>query len=216
MINLYTMKSASPNVRKITIMLREVGLPYRIRHVEKGGDGKHADDFLAINPNATVPAIVDEDTGSAVFESAAILYYLAEKTKQLLPHDLSGRGEVAKWLLFEAANIGPSMGELYYYMLYAGDDVPEIHLQRYKDKLARYCSILDSQLTGREHLCGRYSIADIAIYPWTIILEDIAGINLSEYHHLHSWANAIGRRSAAKSADEGTTEVVDGIPYATT
>ncbi|MHB8453571.1 MAG: glutathione S-transferase family protein [Acidiferrobacterales bacterium] len=198
MINLYTMKSDSPNVRKVTIMLDEVGLPYKIRHVEKGDDGKFADEFLAINPNATVPAIVDEDTGSVVFESAAILYYLAEKTKQLLPPDLDGRGEVMKWLMFEAANIGPVMGELYYYMLYASDNLSESHLQRYKDKLARYCLVLDRQLSGQKYLCGQYSIADIAIYPWLVILEDIAGISPGDYSHLSKWAGEIGDRSAAK------------------
>jgi len=212
MITLYTMKSASPNVRKISIMLEEIGLPYTVKHVEKRSDGAFADNFLAINPNATVPAIVDEDTGNAVFESAAILYYLAEKTKKLLPADTSTRGEVIKWLMFEVANVGPVMGELYHYMLVASEDLSVGHLQRYKDKLARYCSILDRQLTRRMYLCGQYSIADIALYPWSVILEDMAEINISDYPNLNNWAIAISNRSAVKPAVEARNNGFNGIP----
>ena len=196
MIILYTMKSESPNIRKISIMLEEIGLPYTVKHVVKQSDGKFADDFVAINPNATVPAIVDKDTGTTLFESAAILYYLAEKTKKLLPTNLQARAEVIKWLMFEVANMGPVMGELYHYMLIDSDEIPDAVLQRYKDKLVRYCAILDRQLEGREYLCDEYSIADIALYPWSVILEDMAEINLGDYPNLKNWATAISNRSA--------------------
>ncbi|MBI3523811.1 MAG: glutathione S-transferase [Betaproteobacteria bacterium] len=117
MIDLYTIRSASPNIRKASIMLHETGLPYTVKYVEKREGGKPPDDFAAISPNATVPAIQDHDTGAIIFESGAILHYLAEKTGRLLPADLKVRSEVIKWLMFEVANVGPVMGELYHYML---------------------------------------------------------------------------------------------------
>ncbi len=198
MIDFYTMHSASPNIRKILIMLAETGLPYAVKRVEKQGDGKFADEFISINPNGTVPAIVDRDTGNAIFESGAILYYLAEKTNKLLPADLNIRADVIKWLMFEVANMGPVMGELHHYLLKAQDEISDAHLQRYKDKLAQYCAILDRQLDGREYLCGTYSIADIALYPWSGILDDIAEIDLNDYANLKNWASTIGSRPAAQ------------------
>lgn len=199
MIILYTMLSASPNIRKISMMLNEAGLPYSVHKFEKQSDGKLPDDFLAINPNGTVPAILDEDNGAVLFESGAILYYLAEKSGKLLPAELKVRGEAVKWLMFEVANMGPTMGELYHYMLRASDELADVHLQRYKDKVAQFCAILDLQLQGREHLCGEYSIADIALYPWYGVLEDMADVNLHNYPHLGEWASRIGQRAAAKS-----------------
>lgn len=198
MIIFYTMHSESPNIRKISIMLEEIGLPYTVKHVEKQSNGEFAADFVAINPNATVPAIVDTDTGTTLFESGAILYYLAEKTRKLLPTNLQDRAEVVKWLMFEVANMCPAMVELYHYILIDSGGIPDAVLQRYKDKLARYCSILNRQLDGREYLCGEYSIADIALYPWSVILEDMAEIDLRDYPNLKNWAIAIGNRSAAQ------------------
>ena len=205
MIIFYTSPSESPNMRKISIMLEEIGLPYTVKRVEKQSNGKFAADFIAINPNATVPAIVDTDTGITLFESGAILYYLAEKTKKLLPTNLKARAEVVKWLMFEVANMCPAMVELYHYMLIDSEEIPEVVLQRYKDKLVRYCSILNQQLNGREYLCDEYSIADIALYPWSVILEDMAEINLGDYPNLKNWATTISNRSAAQpSAQAGS------------
>ncbi len=198
MIHFYTMHSASPNVRKILIMLAETGLPYSVKRVEKQDDGKFPEDFFAINPNGTVPAIVDHATRNAIFESGAILHYLAEKSGKLLPTDPATRGEVVKWLMFEVANMGPVMGELFHYLLIDPDTLPETHLARYKGKIARYCAILDRQLDGRAYLCGEYSIADVALYPWTVILEDMADLNVSDYPRLEQWAARIGSRPAAQ------------------
>ena len=198
MIIFYRLQSESPNIRKVSLMLEETSLPYTVKHVEKQSDGKFADDFIAINPNATVPAIVDTDTGTTLFESGAILYYLAEKTKKLLPNDLMRRAEVVKWLMFEVANMCPAMVELYHYMLIDSGNIPDVVLQRYKDKLVRYCAILNQQLDGREFLCGEYSIADIALYPWSVILEDMAEINLADYPNMNNWATAISNRCAAQ------------------
>lgn len=198
MIVLYTMKSTSPNIRKISIMLEEIGLPYVVRHVEKNEDGMFADDFTAISPNATVPAIVDEDTGISIFESTAILYYLAEKC-MALPPDISARGEVIKWMTFEAANVGPVIGELYHYMVAADEEISTAQLQRYKNKLAHYCSLLEQQLRGRLYLCGEYSIADIALYPWMVVMEDMADIMLKDYPNLQVWAATISNRAAVQT-----------------
>lgn len=202
MIVLYTKQSDSPNIRRVSIMLQETGLPYTVRHVEKGEDGKFPDAYLAISPNATVPAIVDQENGASLFESGAILLYLAEKTKQLLPADLKSRGEVFKWLMFEVANLGPAMSELYHSLILETAEVSEAHLQRYRDKLARYCSILEQRLDGREYLCGDYSIADIALYPWCVVLEDFAEVNLGDYPRLSRWAATIGKRPAVIRAVE--------------
>lgn len=200
MITLYTMQSASPNILKISMMLKETGLPYTIKRMEKQNNGQLPDDFMAINPNGTVPAILDEDNGAVLFESGAILHYLAEKSGKYLPADLKARSETMKWLMFEVANMGPTMGELFYYLLHARDEIANIHLQRYKDKVAQFCTILDRQLDGREFLCGEFTIADIALYPWYGVLEDMADVNLSDYPKLENWAFLIGKRPAAMAS----------------
>lgn len=197
MITLYSMLSNSPNIQKIIMMLKEVNLPYRVHKFEFQENGKLPSDFLLINPNGTVPVIQDDETGSILYESAAILYYLAEKSGKLLPADLKEKGEVMKWLIFEAANIGAVMGELYHYMLRAEYEIEEVHLQRYKSKIVQFCSILEIELREREYLCGKYSIADIAIYPWMIVLEDIAEISMSKFPNLGRLANKISQTPAA-------------------
>ena len=198
MIIFYRIHSESPNLRKISMMLNETGLPHYVKDIHGQSDGKLADDFMAISPNGTVPAILDEDTGAIIFESGAILYYLAEKSGYFLPADLKNRSEVMKWLMFEVSNMGPTMGEIFHYMVKASDDIADIHMQRYKDKVAQFCVILDRQLDDREYLCGEYSIADIALYPWHVVLEDMADVNLNDYPNLSNWVTAISNRSAAQ------------------
>lgn len=202
MITLYALPSDSPNIKKITLMLAETGLPYAIQRVDKQSNGELAGDFIKINPNATVPAIQDQDTGATIFESGAILYYLAEKSQKLLPKNLTDRTEAIKWLMFEVANMGPTMGELHHYLLKYHDEVPEAILQRYKNKITQYCSILDRQLEGRAFICGEYSIADIALYPWMIILEDMADINVADYPNLNKWSNTITKRIEARQPNK--------------
>jgi len=197
MIVLYSLQSNSPNIRKITMMLKETGLPYTIQKFERPSGGTVPDELLAVSPNGTVPAILDEDNGSVIFESGAILYYLAEKTGKFLPSNLKDRGETMKWLVFESANMGPTIGELYHYLLRTAEEIAEVHLQRYKNKIAKYCETLERQLEGRDYLSGEYSIADMALYPWTEIFEDMADVKLSDYSRLNDWANRISQRPAA-------------------
>ena len=199
----YRIPSDSPNVRKVAIMLAETGLPCTVHTVPKRDGERVADELLRVSPNGTVPAIVDQETGAALFESGAILYYLASKAGKLLPADLAARGEVMKWLMFEVANMGPAMSELYHYLL--ADAADEAVMGRYRRKLAQFCAILDRQLAGREYLCGECSIADIAIFPWSAIIEFMAEISLDDYPNLRAWVDVMNRRSAiGGEARQGT------------
>ena len=198
MIVFYSLTSASPNIRKISMMLSETGLPHYVKDIHGNGDGKKfTDDFMAISPNRTVPAILDEDNGVVLFESGAILHYLAEKSGYFLPANIKDRSEVMKWLMFEVSNMGPTMGEIFHYMVQTSDEIADVHMKRYRDKVAQFCEILDRQLEEREYLGGEYSIADIALYPWHVVLEDMADVNLSDYPNLHKWVERIGKRPAA-------------------
>jgi GST-like protein len=179
------------------MMLAETGLPHESQHVERQ-DGKLADDYLAINPNGTVPAIVDRETQTTLFESAAILCYLAEKSGKLLPENSQLRGEVLNWLIFEAANVGPVVAEIYYYMMQMEDELADIHMQRYQQKLTRFCDIINQRLEGRDYLCGDYSIADIALFPWTAVFEDLAEVDLADYPNLSTWMERVNQRPSAQ------------------
>ena len=199
MITFYRIANNSPNIKKVSIMLAETGLPHDVQHVERLDNGKLADEYLAINPNATVPAIVDNEAQVTLFESAAILCYLAERSGMLLPDNPQGKGEALNWLLFEAANVGPVVAEIYHYLMLMEDELSDAHMQRYKDKLTRYCEILEQRLEGREYLCGEFSIADIALYPWTAVFEDLAEVELTDYPNLSDWADRISQRPSAQA-----------------
>jgi len=208
MIIFFRKPSESPNMRKVSIMLEETALPYVVKHVEP----RHADtideEFARISPNGTAPAILDTDTSVALFESGAILFYLAEKSGKLLPSGLGARAEAMKWLMFEAANVCPTILELHHYVMNDSGDIPDTVFQHYKNRLARYCSILDKQLEDREYLAGQYSIADIALYPWMVTLADMAEIDLVDYTNLNNWTQTINNRLMTKSisqADSPTT-----------
>lgn len=194
MIDLYTMRSESPHIQKILMMLNLTGLPYTVKSIDKRSDGKYPEEFLLVSPNATVPAIVDTDTGARIFESGAILYYLAEKSGKLLPGAIEKRADVMKWLMFEMANVAPTIGEMYHYTITDSGDLPDAVFQRYQNRLLRYCTILDQQLSdGKEYLCGEFSIADLALYPWSAILEDFTDINLQQFPHLNRWVATISK-----------------------
>lgn len=197
MLTFYRIANNSPNIRKIAMMLAEAKIPHDVQIVERQ-DGKLADDYLTVNPNGTVPAIVDKEAEITLFESAAILCYLAEKAGSLLPDNPQDKGEVLNWLIFEAANIGPVVAEIYYYMMQMEDELANIHMQRYQDKLVRFCDIINQRLEGRDFLCGDISIADIALFPWTAVFEDLAEIDLGDYPNLHGWMERISKRPSAQ------------------
>lgn len=188
MIHFYRILSNSPNILKIVIMLQETGLDYVEVMVDPHDHADEKPDLFAISPHGTVPAIRDDKTGVALFESAAILYYLAEKTGRFLPKDLNRRAEAMKWLFIEAGNVSPLIGTIRHLMLDTYGEMSESALERNQKFLAEYCGLMDRQLDGREYLAEEYSIADMALFPWVVTFEDMADITLSDYPHLQAWS----------------------------
>ena len=198
MIDLYYWSTS--NGRKITIMLHEVELPYRIIPVNFKIGEQYALDYLAINPNSKIPAIVDHDPigGGApltIFESVAILMYLAEKSGRLMPQDARGRYEVTKWAIFQAASIGPMFGQMAYFHDYAEPKMPAA-LDRYENEVRRLYGVLERRLGESEYLAGDYSIADIAVWPW--IQPARQEQRFEDYPNLKRWYDAIAARPAVK------------------
>ena len=167
MIDLYT--AATPNGRKVSIMLEEVGVPYNVIHIKLHKLEQRNPDYLKLNPNGRIPTIVDRDEDDfAIFESGAILIYLAEKTGKLLPTDKKGRSLVIQWLMFQMAGIGPMQGQANVFYRYAPEKI-EYAIKRYQRETKRLYTVLDTRLKDHEFLAGDYSIADIAAWPWVYI-----------------------------------------------
>ena len=166
MIDLYTW--GTPNGRKVSVALQELALPYRVHRVNIGQDEQFAPEFLAISPNNRIPAIVDHDTGAtpvSVFETGAILIYLAEKTgSALLPAEGAARAEVLQWLMWQMGGVGPMFGQVTHFALSAPDNA--YALNRYLDEAMRLFDVLETRLADRDNVAGDFSIADISIYPW--------------------------------------------------
>jgi len=201
MIDLYYWPTS--NGRKITIMLHEVALPYTIIPVNFKIGEQYAPDFLAINPNNKIPAIVDpEPIGGgaplAIFESAAILIYLAEKSGRLMPQDARGRYDVIKWTVFQAASIGPMFGQMAYFHDYADPKMPAA-LDRYENEVRRLYKVLERRLGEADFLAGAYSIADIAVWPW--IQPARQEQRFEDYPNLKRWYDAIAARPAVKTGN---------------
>lgn len=197
MMTFYRIANNSPNIRKVSMMFAETGLPHDVHMVERR-DGALVDEYLSVNPNATVPAIVDQEAGITLFESAAILCYLADLSGQHLPDTPQDRAEVLNWLMFEAANVGPVVAEIYHYMMQMENELSEVHMRRYQANLARYCEIINQRLEGRDYLCGQFSIADIALFPWTVVYEDLAEVVLTDFPNLAAWSERISLRPSAQ------------------
>jgi len=195
MIDLYT--SATPNGWKASITLEELGVPYTLHALSLSkGDQKTAD-FLKINPNGRIPAIVDRDEGDfAVFESGALMIYLAEKFGRLLPSDSKGRSEVIQWLMFQMGGLGPMQGQANVFFRYAPEKIPYA-IERYQTETKRLYKVLDTRLADREFLCGDYSIADIANWSWASI-HFWAGVNISDLPNLQRWIETIRARPAVQ------------------
>jgi GST-like protein len=195
MIHLYT--AATPNGRKISIALEEMGLPYEVRHLRLGEQEQKRPEYLAINPNGRIPAIVDEDEdGFAVFESGAILLYLAEKTGRFLPPDRRGRSVAVQWLMFQMGGVGPMQGQAHVFVRYAPEPIPYA-IDRYQNEVRRLYEVLDRRLSDAEFLAGDYGIADMATWPW-VASHDWAGVPLDGLESLQRWFDAIGERPAVR------------------
>jgi len=213
MIDLYYW--TTPNGHKITMALEELGLEYSIHPVNIGTGEQFAPEFLAISPNNRIPAVIDRapvDQGPplSVFESGAILWYLAEKTGRLLPSDLRGRIATSEWLTWQVAGLGPMAGQNHHFVQYAPERIPYA-TERYVKETNRLYGVLDARLEGREFVVGaEYTIADIAIYPW-IVPWQRQQQNLDEFPHVRRWFDAVRERPAtqrayAKAEGIGTTQ----------
>jgi GST-like protein len=193
----------TPNGWKVSIMLEECGLPYTLKPVNIGRGEQFSPEFLAISPNNRMPAIVDHDPPGggapvAVFESGAILIYLAEKTGRFLPADLRGRHATLQWLMWQMGGLGPMAGQNGHFLLYAPEKIPYA-LERYSKEVNRLYGVLDAQLarTGRYVAGGEYTIADIAIFPW-IRTHKAQQIALAEFPQVERWYTLLFERPAAK------------------
>ncbi len=194
MIELYYWPT--PNGHKVSIMLEECGLEYAVHRVDIGAGEQFSPEFLAISPNNRMPAIVDTDSGIGIFESGAILMYLADKAGRFLPGDQAGRYEVLQWLFWQMANLGPTAGQLSHYVNYASDPVPYAH-QRHASEYDRLLAVMDVRLRDRDYLGGDYSIADMACFPWIIPYRRF-GFDLDRFTNLRRWFDAIKTREAVQ------------------
>jgi len=204
MIDLYF--SATPNGLKIKLFLEEAELAYRIVPVRLSRGEQHRPDYLAISPNGKIPAIVDNkpDGGGepiAIFESGAILLYLAEKTGLFLPRDLRGRTEVLQWLFWQVGGLGPMAGQIGHFNVFAPEKVPYA-IDRYTRELRRLYGVLDRRLADREYIARDFSIADIASYPW-IVPHAPHGQNLAEFPHLSRWFAMMAERPGVRATYDG-------------
>ncbi|MFO1199137.1 MAG: glutathione S-transferase N-terminal domain-containing protein [Burkholderiaceae bacterium] len=195
MIDLYT--AGTPNGYKVSIALEELALPYTVHAIDLLRGEQKAPAFVAINPNGRIPAIVDRDEGDfAVFESGAILVYLAEKTGRLMPADAKGRSQVMQWLMFQMAGVGPMMGQANVFHRYLPEKIP-LAIERYHGECRRLFGVLDARLRDHEFLAGDYSIADVATWPW-VRTHDWSGVPIEGFAHLRRWLDAIGARPAVQ------------------
>ncbi len=192
MINLYT--AATPNGWKISVLLEELGIDYQVKPIKLTENQQNSPEYLAINPNGRIPAIIDIDTNITVFESGAIMIYLAEKYRKFLPEDVAGRTAVLQWLMFQMSGIGPMMGQANVFYRYFPKKIPEA-IDRYHNEVKRLFAVLDNHLSDKEYLAGGYSIADIANWCW-VHTHNWSGVELQPFTHLKRWNDQIGQRPA--------------------
>ena len=195
MIELYT--SATPNGHKASVTLEELAIPYRVHAINLGAGEQKTPAFLAINPNGRIPAIVDGDNGDfAVFESGAIMIYLAEMAGKLLPPDRKGRSRALQWLMFQMGGIGPMMGQANVFYRYFPEKIPAA-ISRYQNESRRLFDVLNAQLLRSEWLAGDYSIADIANWCW-VRIHDWSGVSVDGLDGLQRWMKSIAARPAVQ------------------
>lgn len=203
MIDVYTW--ATPNGHKVHIMLEECGLAYKVHPINIGAGDQFDADFLKISPNNKIPAIVDSDGPDgkpiSLFESGAILLYLAGKTGKFLPDDVRGKYDALQWLMFQMGGVGPMLGQAHHFRIYAPEKI-EYAVNRYTNEAKRLYGVIDKQLSAHTWLAGdSYSIADIATFPWLRSWQN-QGVELDDYPHLKRWFNEIAERPAVKRGVE--------------
>ena len=214
MIDIYSWPT--PNGHKVHIMLEETGLPYRVHGINIRAGDQFKPDFLAISPNNRIPAIVDHDGPDgkpiSLFESGAILIYLAGKTGKFLPLDLHQRYAALQWLMWQMGGIGPMFGQANHFRAYSVEKIAYA-VDRYTNEANRLTSVMDKRLAAARYLAGdEYSVADIAVFPW-MRNADKRGINMPEYPHVERWFNAINARPAVKRALQVLAEVNSTAPH---
>ena len=200
MIELYTW--TTPNGYKPLIMLEETGLRYEIRPVDIGAGDQHKPEFTRINPNGKIPALVDRSATpepELVFESGAILIYLAEKTGKLLPASGPARSQTLAWLMFQMGGVGPMLGQLGHFKVAAPEKIPYA-IERYQKEVERIYKVLDGRLGEASYLAGDYSIADIATYPWIVSASERLGVSPDAFPNVARWVSAIRERPAVTRA----------------
>ena len=202
MIDLYTW--TTPNGRKISIALEELGLPYKVIPVNLQKEEQFSPAFTAINPNQKIPAIVDHDIPGgplSVFESGAILVHLAEKTGRLLPKDARGRATTMQWLMYQMSHVGPIIGQTGHFVNQAPEKIPYA-IQRFVGESVRIVGVLNTGLQGRDHLAGDYSIADIATYPWIVAawepFRNMMPEKIGEFGNVQRWLDRLGALPAVQ------------------
>ncbi|MGU9950789.1 MAG: glutathione binding-like protein [Gammaproteobacteria bacterium WSBS_2016_MAG_OTU1] len=208
MINLYYW--TTPNGHKITIFLEEAELDYQVFPIHIGRGDQFEPDFLRISPNNRIPAIVDDAPASgnepiSLFESGAILLYLAEKTGKYVPNDPNARWQVMQWLMWQMGGFGPMLGQNHHFRVYAPEVIPYA-VERYEKETQRLYAVLDKQLQGRDFICDEYSIADMACYPWAVSHER-QGIDFKDYPNVGRWHDAIAARPAVVRAYQKAQEM---------
>ena len=191
MIDLYT--AATPNGYKISIALEELGLPYTVHKLDFNRNEQKSPDYLKINPNGRVPAIIDRGNDDlTIFESGAILLYLAEKTGKLIPADTRGRYDVIQWLMFQMGGIGPMQGQANVFFRYFPEKIQPA-IDRYQKEVLRLYGVLEGQLEGKDYICGELSIADIATWPW-VRGYAWAGLEIDDFPNLKAWLHRLEER----------------------
>ena len=201
----------TPNGYKVTWMLEEVGLKYKVIPVNIGAGDQFKPEFLKISPNNRMPAITDHEGPDgkplSIFESGAILMYLAEKTGKLMPKDMRGKYNVVQWLMFQMASVGPMLGQAHHFRLYAPEKL-EYAINRYTNEAKRIYNVIDKRLSEAKYLADEFSIADIAVYPW-LVPHAMQGQNLDDFPHLKKWFEELRERPATKRGFAVMSDVVE-------